>query len=103
MAHHDALGVRGDHSRVQRPRQLRQAYPQRLWLPPGAAARQRRRHHQRQQQANAPFPNIHSPTSYFSSGTTVPSSSSLAETIWLRVLRAISSSRIRLGKSDSSV
>ena len=66
-------------------------------------SRRGRRHHHRQQQANAPFPNIHSPTSYFSSGTTVPSPSSLAETIWLRVLRAISSSRIRLGKSDSSV
>ena len=40
---------------------------------------------------------------FFSTGVTCPSSSTVAATIWLRVLRAISSSRIRLGKSDSSV
>ena len=40
---------------------------------------------------------------FFSTGVTCPSSSTVAATIWLRVLRAISSSRIRLGKSDSNV
>ena len=40
---------------------------------------------------------------FFSTGVTCPSSSTVAATIWLRVLRAMSSSRMRLGKSDSSV
>ena len=39
----------------------------------------------------------------FHSATTLPSSASFAATIWLRVLRTMSSSRIRLGKSLSSV
>ena len=106
VGHHRAFGIGGGHGGVQGGRGGVQAHPQGHGVPRLGAAGQSQ-HAQHQQQGHVPYPSFHrGHAPYFdlgSAGVTRPSSSRVAGMIWLRVLRAMSSSRMREGKSDSRV